>query len=134
MSLVQDHVIPLLPPQNRCILEGEGVRSDANVEVILVVPPLTELPPAFGVAIVAEDLETREELLKFHFPIQDDARGDNDQMWAPYPSIGGEVSQQSNRLDGLPEAWRDCAQVRRSSTCDGCDDLPISSERMQLNN
>jgi hypothetical protein len=25
-------------------------------------------------------------------------------MWTPYPSIGGEVSQQSNRLDGLPEA------------------------------
>ena len=104
MSLVQDHVIPLLPPQDRSILEGKGVRSDADVEVILVVPPLPKLPSTFGVAIVAQDFEPRKELLKLHFPIQDDTCGDDNQMWTPYPSVRGKVSQQSDRLDGFPEA------------------------------
>jgi len=92
MSLVQDHVVPLFPPQDCCILEGEGIRSDADVKVILVVPPSPKLLSTFGVAIVAKDLETWEELLEFHFPIQDDARRDDDQVWTPYPPIRGKVS------------------------------------------
>ena len=104
MSLVQDHVIPLLPPQDCRVLESERIRGYADVEMILVAPPSPELLSAFGVAIVAEDFEARKELLEFHFPIQDDARRDDDQMWTPYSTIRGEVSQQGDRLNGLPEA------------------------------
>ena len=35
-------------------------------------------------------------------------------MWTPYPSISGEVGQQSDRLDSLPEAWRQWARVSES--------------------
>jgi len=112
MGLVQNHVIPLLPPQNCGVLEGKGVRSDANIEVMLVIPPLPKFPSAFRVAIVAKDFEAREELLELHFPIQYDTRGDDDQMWTPYPSIRGEVGQQSDRLDGLPEAWGPCVHIK----------------------
>ena len=133
MCLVQDRVVPLLPPQNRRILEGKSIRSDADIEVVLVVPPLPKFPSTFGVAVVAEDLETREELLKLHFPVQNDARRDDDQMRTPYPSIRGKMSQQSDSLDGLPEAWRYTYTSERSSTYEGSDNLPISSERMQLN-
>ena len=104
MSLVQDHVVPLLSPQHRCVFEGKGIRSNADVEVKFVVPPSAKLLSTFGIAIVAEDLEPREELLKLHFPIQDDTSWNDDQMRTPYPSVSGEVSKQSDRLNRLSQA------------------------------
>ena len=79
--------------------------------MILVVPPSSKFLSAFWVAVVAEDSESWEELLELHFPIQDDARRNDDQMWSPYPSIRGEVSQQSDRLNSLAETWRSFANV-----------------------
>lgn len=104
MGLVQDHVVPLLPPQDRRVLESERVRGYADVEMILVAPPSPELLSAFWVAVVAKDFETWKELLELHFPIQDNARGDDDQMRTPYSSIRGEVSQQGDRLNCLSKA------------------------------
>ena len=106
MGLVQDHIIPLPPSQDCCIPQGKGIGSDANVEVIFVVPPPPKLLSTLGATVIAEDLEPWEELLEFHFPIQDNARRNNDQVWAPYSSVRGEVGKQSDRLNGLPEACR----------------------------
>ena len=69
MSLIQNHIVPLLPPQDCRVLEREGIRSDADVVVMFIVPPPPKLLSTFGAAVVAQDLEPWEELLELHFPV-----------------------------------------------------------------
>ena len=54
---------------------GEGVRRNANIEVVLIVPTLSQLFPSFCTAVVAKNLESWEKLLEFHLPIQQDTGG-----------------------------------------------------------
>lgn len=102
MRFVQDHVIPRLPLENVCITASERIRRHADVEVILVIPPLSKLLPTFGIPVIAEHLETRKKLLELHLPVQQNARWNDDQMRAPDTAIAGQMGEQGNSLNGFP--------------------------------
>ena len=93
MRLVEDHVVPPLALEDMCIARRERVRCDACVEVVLVVPSLAELLALLRVPVVAEHLEAGHELLELHFPVQEHARRDNDQVWSPDAAVAGEVGE-----------------------------------------
>ena len=65
------------------IAAGERVRRDADIEVELVVPALTQLFPSLRRAVVSEDLESWKKLLEFHLPVHQDASRYDDQMRTP---------------------------------------------------
>ena len=83
------------------IAAGERVRRDADIEVELVVPALTQLFPSLGRAVVSEDLESWKKLLEFHFPVHQNASRYDDQMRAPYAPFACQMGQQSDGLDCL---------------------------------
>ena len=51
------------------VATGKSIRGDANVEMVLVIPPLSQFLAAFSVAVVAQHLEARKEFLELHLPI-----------------------------------------------------------------
>ena len=65
------------------IAASKRVRCDADIEVVLIIPALTQLFPSFGRAVVSKDLEPREKLLELHFPVHENTSWHNNQMWAP---------------------------------------------------
>lgn len=77
MCLVKNHVIPRLAFENEGIPTGKRIGSDANVKMVLLVPSLTKFLSTFRAPVVAEDLESREELFELHFPIKKNAGGNN---------------------------------------------------------
>ena len=81
----------------------ESVRRDARVEVVLVVPALSELLALLRVPVVAEHLEAGQELLELHFPVEEHARRDDDEMRTPDTAVAREMGKQRNCLDGLAE-------------------------------
>lgn len=83
MRLVKDHVVPPLALEDVCVAAREGVRRDASVEVIFVVPPLPQLLPLLHVPVVAEHLESGEELLELHLPVEQHASRHDDQVRTP---------------------------------------------------
>ena len=93
MSLVQNHIVPSFPPQDCGVLKSEGVRSNANVEVKFIVPSSPKFLSTFGAAVVADDFEPGKKFLEFHLPVKDNTCRNDNQMWTPYPPIGGEVGQ-----------------------------------------
>ncbi len=89
VRLVKDHVVPPLALEHMRVAARERVRRDARVEVVLVVPPLTQFLPLLRVPVVAEHLEPGQKLLKLHLPIQQHARGHDDQVWSPDAPVAG---------------------------------------------
>ncbi len=73
------------------IAASKRVRCDANIEVELVVPALTQLFPPFGRAVVSKDLESREELLELHFPVHENTSRHNNQVRTPDAPIACEM-------------------------------------------
>lgn len=43
VGLIQDHIIPRFPLENMRITAGEGIGGDADVEVIFIIPALSQL-------------------------------------------------------------------------------------------
>lgn len=74
MCLVQDHVVPHLALENVCVPTRKCVRGDANVEVVLIVPSLSQFFPTLGAAVITQGLEAGEKLLELHLPVQQHAR------------------------------------------------------------
>ena len=74
------------------IAASKRVRCDANVEVVLVVPALTQLLPSFGRAVISKDFESREKLLELHFPVHENTSRHNDQVWTPDAPITCQMS------------------------------------------
>jgi hypothetical protein len=75
VRLVQDHVVvPHLALEDVCVPARERVRGDAHVEVVLVVPSLSQLFPTLGAAVITQNLEAGEKLFGLHLPIQQHAR------------------------------------------------------------
>lgn len=66
-----------------CVAAGKRIRRDANVEVKLIIPALTQLLPPLGRPVVSEDLETWEEFLEFHLPIHKDTGWHDNQVRTP---------------------------------------------------
>lgn len=99
MRLVQDHIIPRLALEHMRIPARERVRCYAHVEVVLVVPPLSQLLAPLGVPVVAQDFEARQELFELHLPVEQYASGHDDEMRTPDPTIAGEMCKQGNRLN-----------------------------------
>ena len=87
----------------RHVASGKGVRGDAHVEGIFVVPAFAKLAPFGRVAVVGQHLKARQEFLELHFPVEDDAGGNNlamvsteivqtltatyDEMWTPDAAV-----------------------------------------------
>ena len=101
MRLIQNHVVPWLSLEDVRVAAGKRVRRDADVEVELVVPTLTQLLPSLGRAVVSEDLEPGEKLFKFHFPVHENTSRHDDQMRTPDAPIARQMGQESNGLDGF---------------------------------
>src|SRR6266702_262137 len=101
VRFVQDHVVPRLSLENMCVAASKRIRRDANVEVELVVPALTQLLPPLGRAVVSEDLETGEEFLEFHLPIHKDTGWHDYQVRTPDTPIARQMCQECDSLDGF---------------------------------
>lgn len=99
MCLVEDHVIPRLPLEDVRVSTGQGIRGDTNVEVVFIVPALSQFLTTLGVAVIAENFETREKFLELHFPIQEHTGWDDDKMGSPNTAVAGEMRQERDSLD-----------------------------------
>ncbi|SRR5216684_3729107 len=104
MRLIQDHIVPRLSLEDMRIAAGKRVRRNADVEMVLVVPTMTQLFSSFGRAVVSKDLESWQKLLEFHFPVHENAGRHNNQVRAPDTPIACQMSQKSDGLDGLPRS------------------------------
>ena len=92
MRLVEDHVVPSLALEYMRVTTRERVRCNARVEMILVVPPLTEFLALLRVTVIAEHFEAGQELLKLHLPVKEHARRHDNQVWAPYSTVARQMS------------------------------------------
>jgi len=101
MRLIQDHIVPRLSLEDMRIAAGKRVRRNADIEVELVVPALTQLLPSLGRAVVSEDLEPWKKFLEFHLPVHEHASRYDDQMRTPDAPLACQMSQQSDGLDCL---------------------------------
>lgn len=72
-----------------CITARQRIGSDADVEMVLVVPTLPKFLATFRVSVVAKDLKTWQELLELHLPVQEDTGGHDDQVRPPNTTITG---------------------------------------------
>lgn len=82
-----------------CVSTRQRIRRHADVEVVFIVPSLAQLLAAFGVPVIAEYFEAREELFELHLPIEEHTRRHNDEVWAPYTPVTGKMCQKCDRLD-----------------------------------
>lgn len=110
MSLVEDHVVPRLALEDVGIAASEGVRSDTDVEVRLVGPPLTKFLSTFSGTVICEDFEARKKLLELHFPVQENTGRHDDEMRAPDAPVAGKVSEEGDGLNRLPVEESDGGQ------------------------
>lgn len=76
MRLVKNHVVPGFALEDMRVATGERIGSNTDIEMVLVIPTLSQLFTALGRAMIAEDFEAWKELLKFHLPIEQDTGGD----------------------------------------------------------
>ena len=86
------------------IAASKRIRRDADIEVVLVVPALTQLFPSFRRAIVSKDLESWEKLLELHFPVHENTSRHNNQVRTPDAPIACQMGQKGDSLDGLPRS------------------------------
>ncbi len=104
MRFVQDQVDPLFPPHYDGVSQRKLVGSDADVEGMGVRPALPLRSALLWGSIIRHGFEPRQEAFEFHFPIQKDARWNDDQMGSPNALGASEVAKESNRLYRFPEA------------------------------
>lgn len=101
MSFIKDHIMPGLASEDMLISEDKLIRSNANMEGILGIPPSSFFFPLFLSSIVRHDLESRKELLKLHLPIEHDTGWNDYQMRSPLTFVAGEMSEQGYSLDSF---------------------------------
>ena len=51
-------------------MASKCVQCNADIEVKLVVPALTQLLPSLGCVVISKNLEPQEKLLEFHLPVE----------------------------------------------------------------
>jgi len=56
--------------EDMCISASKCIRRNADIEVKLVVPALTQLLPSLGCVVISKNLEPQEKLLEFHLPVE----------------------------------------------------------------
>lgn len=112
VCLIEDHVVPRLALEYVRITAGEGIRGDADVEVGLIVPALSEFLPTLGGTVIGEDLEARKKLLELHFPVQENAGGHDNEVRSPYTAVAGQVSEKGDGLNRLPIGKKDVCSVK----------------------
>ena len=99
MSLIEDHVYPILPPEDMLIGEDDLVGCNTNLEMMLSCPSYSFFFPFFLVTVVCKDFHSGQELFEFHFPIENDRGGDDDEVLTPDTFIASEVSEEGDCLD-----------------------------------
>jgi hypothetical protein len=77
------------------------IRGDTNMPCILLIPAFPFQLTLFGVAVVGQNFETWSPLFEFHFPIENDAGGNNDEMRTPYVHLAGKMRNKSDCLDSF---------------------------------
>lgn len=70
MGLIQDHIVPCFSFKDVGIPTCKRVGGDADVEMVFIVPTLTQLFSTFRIAMVTQSPKTRQEFLEFHLPVQ----------------------------------------------------------------
>lgn len=93
--------MPPFASKDRLVCKNELIGCDDHVEGVFGIPPHTALFPFFDRAVVAKYLEPRQELFELHFPVEDDARRDDDQVRSPDSFVAGQVGEERDSLDGF---------------------------------
>ena len=86
------------------ILNHKLVGCDADMEGVVLAPPLSLLLPLFLVAEISKDLEAWAPSFELHFPIDNDGGRNYDQVWTPDSLVTGQRCQHGDCLDGLTES------------------------------
>lgn len=79
--------------------QDDLVRCDAHLPSVLRVPPLSFVLSFLLISVVGENLQTGQEFLELHFPVEDDRCGDDDKMLPPYTLIACQMTQKGDSLD-----------------------------------
>ena len=77
MSFIEDHIIPRLPLEDVGVTTSKCIRCDTDVEVMLVIPPLSQFLASFCRPVVAKRFESWQKFLEFHLPVQEYTRRNN---------------------------------------------------------
>ena len=103
VRLVQDHVVPPLPPECARVLHDQLVGGDADVVAVGLGPARPQALARLGRAEVRQHLEDRAEALQLGLPVDEAAGGHDDQVRAPDAFHHGEIGQQADGLHGLAQ-------------------------------
>lgn len=102
MSFVNDHVDPLVPGEQRSILDDVLVRREQDLEVAL-----TDLPSCrFALhrcAFVSDDLDRGSPFLELHDPVRHRRQRDNDEEGPILLLHLDQVREKRDRLNGFAE-------------------------------
>ena len=102
VRLVQNQVLPLLPPERLGVLQHNVVRRDANVERVVLGPPAPLCLPLLDRPVVRQDLEPGDKLFRLLLPVENDRRRDHNQVRAPHPAVRQDRKERQ-RLDRLSQ-------------------------------
>lgn len=104
LCLVEDHVVPLLPLENGMVSHCNFVAGDAHVETVQFGPALPLLLPLLWRSEVSHNFEGWTPTFELYFPVHQDRGGHDDEVRTPDALFYGQMCQQGDSLDGLPEA------------------------------
>ena len=99
MCLIEDHIVPLLAFEKILVAACKSVRRNTNVEVMFVVPSLTEFLSPLDVSMISENLESGKKFFELHFPVQQDTCRNDDQMRSPDATITSKMGEKCDCLN-----------------------------------
>lgn len=83
MGLVEDHIYPRHAPEDMLIGENQLIGCDTHMESARRLPSMPSFLPFAHVAVVRNNLETRQKFLELHLPILEYTRWDDDEVRPP---------------------------------------------------
>lgn len=104
LSLIQDHIVPLLAAEDGVVSHCDLIAGDADVETVQLRPPLPLQLTLLRRPEIGHDLERWTPPLELDLPVHQDSRWYNHQVRPPDALLDGQMRQQRDGLDGLAQA------------------------------
>lgn len=102
MSLIENHVFPTFSAEYLLVVDDKLIGSNADMPCILFIPTFPFLLALFGVAVIGENFETRSPFLELHFPVENDASRNDNEMWSPNMLLTSKMRNESDCLNCFP--------------------------------
>jgi len=103
VGFIKDHIFPPFTLEDLLIVDDKLIRGDTYMPSILFIPTFSFLFTLFRIAVVGENFEAGSPFLELHFPVEDDTRGYDNEMWTPNMFLTCKMCNESNCLDCFPK-------------------------------